>query len=525
MIKILIADDERVIRQGVITILDRNIEEELVFIEARNGLEALELSQKENPDLIITDIRMPGCSGLEFIERLHGINDTVTIIILSGFEDFEYARAALKLGVKDYVTKPFKKGEFLELIKSHIHEIKSNHERSKEKSSRSIEDKQMISRIKNEVLRDFLMSSNSNDARLFGDKLKACGVHLQAALYICAAVQYEVNQGNSDYIDFAIQNILNEYLHTNCEYDYPYIVPYETGTTLIIFGGREQLELKAKLKELLLKAGKLFEEYYNLKVFTGIGDVAGDPYHLYKSMENSLIAADMKIYDTIDTLEDYDQIKNGPEYKPMEIEKLLKPLEEANPILVSNTFDRMISEPKSKNALITIRRAYEQFSKIIYKRLEHLQYINPELLPKVKSFSSFWSFSAMKREVRDTLSKLQESGLLSSNEASNTRLLNDILIYIQDHITEEIDLNTVAVHFSRTPGYISSLFSKLANSGFNSYITNERIKIAKRLLKDSTIPVLKVGELCGYPNPKYFSVVFRKVTGETPTGYREKTLK
>ncbi len=524
MFKILIADDERVIRQGIIKILDRNIEEELVFIEARNGLEALELSQRKSPDLIITDIRMPGCSGLEFIQKLREINDSISIIILSGFEDFEYARAALRLGVKEYVTKPFKSGEFVELIRTYIHEIKCKTVRTKEITSRNIESKLMISRMRNEVLKALLLSNNSNDAKLLDEKLQDCGVLLQATLYICAAVQYEVKQGNKDYIDFAIQNILEEYLDTNCESDSIYIVPLEMGTTGIIFGGRDQLELREQLKELLVKVGKLFIEYYSLKVFTGLGDVVRDPYHLHQSMKHALIAADMKIYETIESMEDYDQIKDGPEYKPVEIEKLLKPLEEANPILVSNAFDRIITEPKSKNALTTIHRGYEQFSEIVYKRLEHLQYINPELLPKVKSFSSFWSFSDMKREIRDTLGKLQETGFLSNNEAVNTRLLNDILIYIQDHITEELDLNTVAEHFSRTPGYISSLFSKLTNSGFNSYITNERIKIAKRLLKDCTIPILKVGELCGYPNPKYFSVVFRKVTGETPTSYREKRI-
>ena len=102
--------------------------------------------------------------------------------------------------------------------------------------------------------------------------------------------------------------------------------------------------------------------------------------------------------------------------------------------------------------------------------------------------------------------------------------MRQMLDFVDEHITEELDLNTVAEKFHRTSGYVSTLFKKYTSGGFSAYLTGERIKIARKLLEDSSIPIQEIGELCGYNNPKYFSVVFKKVTGETPRGYREKLI-
>lgn len=524
MFKILIADDERIIRQGIISILRRELQEEMEFHEASNGMEALQKAKKENPNLIITDIRMPGCSGLEFIQQLSVINNKVTVIILSGYENFEYAKEAMKYGVKEYITKPFKKQEFLELIKGYVNGIIQEEDRDKENIVKSLGNKRVISNMKSEVLINLLNSENSSEARIYYNKMKSLGINFNSSLLVCAVIQYEINPANEDYIDFALQNILDEYLHAEGRQKNIYSVNYTLGSIAVIYEGNEQNSGKKQLIHLLQRVSKLVEEYYKLKVFIGLGDVVHDPYHLHQSMAHALLAASSKIYETGEELVDYDLLPNGPEYKPIEIERLLKPLEEANAILVANAFDPILKEKKSKSAIMTIQKAYEQFRSSIYSRVSYLEYINEEQLPKVKEFHSLWSFATMKREIRDVLENLQEARERSGKDIHSIRILNQVLLYINDHITEELDLNTVAEHFSRTPGYISTLFNKSVDIGFNNYITNERIKIAKRLLEDSSIPIQEVGQLCGYPNSKYFSVVFKKVTGESPSNYRDKNI-
>ena len=87
-------------------------------------------------------------------------------------------------------------------------------------------------------------------------------------------------------------------------------------------------------------------------------------------------------------------------------------------------------------------------------------------------------------------------------------------------MTEDIDLNYIAEMFGKTPGYIGTLFRRENGLGFNEFVTSERIELAKKLLKDSSVSVQKVGEKCGYYNPKYFSIVFKKAEGISPKAYQ-----
>lgn len=521
MFKILVADDEKFIRKGIITILERDLEEKVECIEASNGLQALELTRNENPDLIVTDIRMPGLDGLDFIKLLKETNNTATVVILSGYENFDYARKAIKLGVKEYVMKPIKKREFLELIRSYVTDIKKIQTRTKDEIIRNIENNKIVEQMKHDFLVGLLNCLSSEEAVKYLVKLKSLGIHFQSMLYVCALVQYQVKEENADYLDFAVANILEEYLNLHQENDSVFIVKYDTGKAVVIFEGADQKQLQKPKKKLLRKAGMLIKEYYGVNVFIGLGDVVYDSVHLHTSLRHALIAADFKIYGGADNIEAYSEIEKGMEYKDTSLEKVLNSLETTNAIEIVNFFDRFIQKPKSRTAINMIKKAYSELQTRLEQAVSPLQYL--EIRPDftIKSFDNLWSFLELKLEVKRAILDAQEIFQNVGRNSSNVKLLTDIIRYLNNNITNELDLNIVAGHFSRTPGYISALFKKGTGNGFNAYITNERIKIAQHLLKDSTVPIQQVGELCGYPNSKYFSTVFKKVTGENPKSYRE----
>ena len=114
--KILIADDEAEIRDGMIQKLDWNVLGFEVAASAENGVEALELLEQAKPDVIMTDIKMPFMDGLEFIEKAVEILPTVKIIVFSGFDDFEYAQKAIRLNVEEYLLKPISSAQMTESL-------------------------------------------------------------------------------------------------------------------------------------------------------------------------------------------------------------------------------------------------------------------------------------------------------------------------------------------------------------------------------------------------------------------------
>lgn len=519
MFKILVADDEKFIRKGIIAILSGNLKEEIEYVEARNGLEALEKSRTETPGLIITDISMPGCDGLEFIQRLKEINVNVPVIILSGYENFEYAKKAIKLGVKEYVMKPIKKNEFVELIHSYITDICQARERDREEYLRRSENTRIMEKLKRDFLLGLLKCTSSEEARNYLIQLEELGMRFDSHLYMCAAVQYRITPGNQEYIDFVVKNILDEFWGLHIDDGKVINVVYSSGIVVAIFEGDSQGALTGQ-KKLVQEAVKLLKQYCKTDVYAGIGDVAFDSVWLHVSLRHAMLAADYKIFEEGDTVCAYEELKKGSETEAPELVKRMKPIGEINIFDMLDRYRKLAYSGKTRWVLKVLEKEYEEVQDYINLVMARKQNDKTVWDEKYKSFSHIWSVGEAGQELKERIELLKE--LYDDRGGINEALMRQMLDFVDEHITEELDLNMVAEKFNRTSGYVSTLFKKYTSGGFSAYLTGERIKIARKLLEDSSIPIQEIGELCGYSNPKYFSVVFKKVTGETPRGYREK---
>ena len=125
MYRLMLVDDEPEIRDGLLEIINWEQEGFEVVGTAENGLEALQVAESVTPDLVVTDIRMPFLDGLEMARRMRQSLPTVQFVVLSGYDDFDYARQAIQIQIKDYVLKPISSGEFTEVlrrVKKHMDE-------------------------------------------------------------------------------------------------------------------------------------------------------------------------------------------------------------------------------------------------------------------------------------------------------------------------------------------------------------------------------------------------------------------
>lgn len=328
MFKILVADDEDIIRKGIVTILKRELDSEICFLEAENGIEALKICNEHNPKIVITDIRMPFCDGLNFIKNVTESGHNPTFIILSGYADFEYAKSAIKLGVKEYVLKPINKQELVSMVQGYIKSLMSEERRIDEKLIRESESKKVTENVKQKLLKQLLNCSDTDEAKSIIEELNNLDVCFNNNLMLCTMLQYQENEENRDYIDFAIKNIADEVLYQDIGTDFITTVQYDSGKIVAIFEGLKRETILLLSKQTLSKICSLIRKYLNIDVFAGIGNVVFGPTLLNKTFESAYEATKFKLYGTNKNVQIFGEIPVCIKYESVNFSKLIQPLED-----------------------------------------------------------------------------------------------------------------------------------------------------------------------------------------------------
>ncbi|MDO4321886.1 MAG: response regulator [Lachnospiraceae bacterium] len=504
MFRILVADDEKVTRRGIVAMLQRGLKEEIECLEAGNGQEALEIARRTLIHLIVTDICMPLLSGLEFVQELQKTDPQTTVIIISGYENFEFAKQAVRLGVKDYILKPVNKEELLGIAEKCLADIQKKQMEARQLYIESRQNKKLIDSIKRESFLELFSGKRISESL---DRLASFGIRLDSPFFQCAIVEYEMKEEFDEVIDFAVENIVDETLEKYFS-GWFLTIPYCRGS-LAFVAQMEEMEQSEAAGAALLKAVLNIEKYTRIKSVVGMGSLAFEPENISVSFEESRSAAEFKIYDENRRLLLYSQIPPGEmdaEALSTDFAHLFRTAEEAE---ILSVFHKLLRMPMSIESMKGLRNAYHELYQLASGQLSDCL-----------SFSQLWSPFELRREAGrmvQCIKEVQENG----EEEENNQLIQEIIRFTVKHVTEDIDLNYIAERFAKTPGYVGMLFRRGAGCGFNEFVTGERIKKAKKLLKDPTVSVQRVGELCGYYNPKYFSVVFKKVTGISPRAYQK----
>jgi len=523
MFKIIIADDEGAIRRGIISILKRNISEDLEIYEAETGYEALNFVRNIDPALIITDIRMPGVSGLDFIETLRKNNQNTAVIIISGYEDFKYAQKAIALGVKKYITKPVDKQELIELVSLELQARKNRFLNQKKEVNKTIASKAVQKELCETLLLQLLNTIKKEEVRQTIKRLEKLQVKFRATLYTCVVVQY-YSAAPLDFLDFSIPNIVEEYLRDSVYIDYLGGVKYSKSQYVFLLAGEETKHFHSAIQTLFTEIAKKLIEYYHCDIFIGVGTIIYETDLMNRALSTAIKAVDYKIFDKERHIQCYSRLEKGTTPNADLLQKLQTSILSMNGTLIAQGFSMFTKTPYTKRNMQSFQEMYQLLESELHHHICICQHNSTRSLPALCSFRELWSIPELNRSILSFVTAIQDMAQNILVSASNQKLLSDIICYIREHLTEMIDLNTVSDTFGKNPAYISSLFKKGMQEGFNEYITRERVNLSLTYLKDSSIPINEVARRCGYGNSKYYSVVFKKITGFTPKEYREKTV-
>lgn len=531
-IKVFLVEDEVIIRSGVKKSINWEQEGYEFVGEASDGELAYPMILKEKPDILITDIRMPFMDGLELSRLVKKELPDIKILILSGYDEFEHAKKAIKIGVTEYLLKPISAAKLTEVLNAVAETIRQENEEKNLLETYFAEMRENTERDKMRLFGKLLMGDLS-----MGEILEAgerFGMNLGASCYKIVLFKILANLENHVYAEQMVDACSSvEQAASMMEGVYVFQRGVEGWAFLLTAQDEKSMEESAKILYQNLK--QAMKNYTQLEYFGGIGSTVPR----IRSLKQSFREADRAFAARF--VEEANQIISQKEFEKSQMEEGLKmqgvvqigkSREMLQKFLSNGTreevkafSDAYISSIEEENIRSTMVRQYVVIDVCIVilsfcERISSANRLQEEAEELQKMMQKIHSLSEIKKYVVRLLNEAIEL-----RDAESGRRYSDLIAAakkeIENHyMTEEISLNTVAISVGMSPSYFSSIFSKEAGKTFVEYLTEVRIEKAKEFLMCSSMKTSEIGYEVGYKDPHYFSYIFKKVQGCSPKEYR-----
>ena len=517
-ITVLIVDDEVLVRVGIKSLLNWEDLGFTVIGEAENGERALKMVKTFEPDLVLTDIKMPRMGGLELIRKVKNLGLKTEFIILSLYDDFSYAQKGIQLGARDYILKMEMKEESLKETLLRIRPQLRKRDKSMSKDLRDRSD--LVLKNRESMLRSLIISDYSIE---FGSCLHPVEKNI-FCIYLRVVSIKGIIFTSDEKTGFRIplfnlmEDVLSEFPHSFLSHIrfMEFAVLYSPESVSLL------KDSKLKILELIDSFIKALNQYMNLTAIVG---VAG-PEHsidcvngLYRRARG--IIEEAYVYPGGSVVIDFEKKEDNQEYSldyQTSLNSILHRLHQIDFPGAAYHIDEF-SSLLSKQS-----RVEKGVLKIIcYKiadafRISHAVSLKDNFLvvsKDIESLSSIDEFQCwLKRTTEVLLSLSGESAKVSPVILKAVRLLDA-------HYTENLTLTDVAEYLDISSGYLSQILKRELGKGFSDYLTELRIKKSSELLLKTDETVQNIAEKVGYENVYYFSRVFKARTGQSPREYRK----
>lgn len=499
--KVLIVDDEYIMRQGIKHLINWDKEGFLIVGEATNGEEALLMLEKIKPQIVVMDVVMPVMDGVELTKAVHEKYPEIQIIVLSGFDDFMYVKETLKNGAMDYILKPTLTAEvFLEALKKAAENIPGFNFTGDSNLNLNHTLEWYISGYSNIfMVEDFPEFCKENNYRIFGVDIN----------YVFGNDEDAVSKFRKD-IRKLFDSIDVIFARTEIENrNLIYVFNYDSCNEKEII---ERLHTVAE--NVKHRNPKGF--FVLSRVFDDIQDVR----ELYEEIESRIDSGfyykDLSVLhlDNCNTEKktipkfDYNDfsydLRNGEYEKAMT--KMYSYVKEC--IEARDDYEKI--KNKAKNFIYSIIVTLEEYDvEIDIMRKKYFERIDTTIFAA--------EFLNELKEILDEIKSVFENSITGTD-----RIMGNITKYIIEHYMEPLDLDTIAKQFNYNYNYLSSYFNSKNYEGFSGYLNKVRIEKACELLKKEDMPISDISYAVGYSDHSYFCRVFKKSTGYTPSVYRRR---
>lgn len=525
MQKIMIVDNEAAIRKGLIHCISWTGLHCTIAAQAEDGLDALEQIPVVKPDIVISDIRMPGMDGLELAKELHTNYPWIKVIILTGFPDFEYAKQAISYQVVDFVLKPTSVESLtnaIEKAKARIAQEDAGHKLMKELENKEEQNLTLQQELfLHDLIRGVTMSQIfllNRCARLKIDMTSYFALRLDIALL---EEQQPLTEEEEKRLTKHLQQVKTLLIDCLSECNV-YFVPRGNQICYAIVNAPDSYPLIRQCTETIHILNSLPQFFLSI----GISRHFDNPLHLPKATEQADQAAQFARYSPDVPITSYEQLPEIPKESMERIFSDLSLLKAAietqnhkgtRDILVKLfTFIRENKLPV--DTVRTICLYIHQFC-ISLLFLPHLAGTLTEgSIPVLKKLIESESIDTMEQNMLLFVEQILSQTIAPDDQTD--QLILSVKTYITQHYADDISLDNIANQVHLSPSYLSRLFKKKTGENLSSYIQTMRIEQAKTLLRTTTLKTYEVGERVGISDPVYFSRIFKKLTGTKPKDYR-----
>lgn len=470
MNRILIAEDEKFIRRGLRTMVQRAPVPAGEILEARDGEEALELLRQHTVDLLITDIRMPKIDGIQLVRQLDTMGHRPMVLVVSGYDDFSYAVEMLRNGASDYLLKPVEREQLYKALEKVEEEFLRRQAVDEEQDQQA-----------RQALRQLMLERGGNEAEREDLAAQCVGGFFSGA-----------------YVGF-------------CAGECP--GPLPEGTLCLRGVGRE------RLYALPQEAAEQLAEILPVPAGRSGGCQGLEQFHLcyqqaYAAWQRSFFSGTLC------------QAPDEPPTKPIAVTARqlaglagLSQGREAVRLLRGEA--QGVAQGEKSPA------AFAQLCADLVRQLDASYRSLMDLAGKPERFANLWDFPNCQcylEELERWMDAFCGKAAEEFSDFENKQKIRQGVQYIQQHFREPLNMAVVSNHVSMNYSLFSLLFKQYTGGNFVAYLQKLRLDEAKRLLETTDRRVNEIGRYVGFSDEKHFLKVFKSAVGMSPTEYRKSAL-
>jgi Response regulator containing CheY-like receiver domain and AraC-type DNA-binding domain len=531
MYKILISDDEYLERVALHHLIAKDLPDLEIVGEAENGVQAVELAKKCEPDIILMDIKMPGKSGLEAAREISAYRPETKIIILTAFDYFEYAQNALQIGVVEYLLKPIRPQVLKQALVNCINNLDNDKNLIIENKRIKNQLSQLWPYIKTSLVYD-LISGNSIYEEELIKHTNILGIDIIPGIVMIIGIEESARQSTSEEEHRRIRQRVFEVVEDIFFADNPSILinPVMVNKYVVlvpcqsnIFADERYQYCEKKGQAIIRKLSK-----ENIEISIGIGNYYKEPSMIQQSYLEAISAQRSASFAGGNEVVACNQIKDNKIVEFIDEIKLellefiyAEDWRETSKVLDSwwkRIRNSNLGEPLQKACILELLIVLYHGVAATELNSRSLAVLN---LTTIENLINSNSIDELGKYFNKTVNEIIEIVKAGKND-STASAIKKTLVFINANFAKEITLEDAARNVHVSPSYLSRIFSKEVGMPFKKYLVNTKLNHAKKLLLTTSIPINEIALDIGYQDTSYFCRIFKQEEGLSAKEYRMK---